>query len=115
MEINIKITRFEAEVKPIIRNDNIKAFVTWIFYFGSEQIKIYGGTIRLKPFGENDKQLLSYDPPAIGARYIKVIYFSDKALYLKLCLKTVQVYCEMTGELPNNILYENVDEDSLTI
>lgn len=103
LELNIKIIGFSAEIKPVVRQDNIKAFVTWIFQTESGVIKVYGGTIRQKPFGEDSKLILSYDPPAIGRKFIKVIFIEDKELYKKLCRHTIDLYCQLTGEIRNNI------------
>ena len=110
MDLEIKISNFEVEIKPVIRGDQIKAFVTWIFKTDSGDLKVYSGTIRLKAFGKNDKELLTYDPPAIRGRksYTKVIFMDNLDLYKRLCSYTLEKYYEASGELPNEV---SLDED----
>ncbi len=117
MELNIQITSFSVDIKPAVREDNIKAFVTWIFQTSVGEWKIYGGTIRQKPFGKNQKLLLTYDPPAIGKKFFKAFYIGDKELYKKLCKHTIEEYCKITGEVGNNFLVANEDvkEDEIPI
>lgn len=116
MELEIKITNFLVEIKPVVRSDNIKAFVTWIFQTELGVWKVYGGTIRLKPFGKNNKMLLSYDPPAFGPRFTKALFIEDKGTYIKLCDYTIKSYCTLTGEINNNILMdEGIDPDEVPI
>ncbi|OGE25312.1 hypothetical protein A3C26_00575 [Candidatus Daviesbacteria bacterium RIFCSPHIGHO2_02_FULL_39_12] len=101
LELNINITGFSAEVKPTVREDNIKAFVTWIFQTESAAVKIYGGTVRIKPFGKDGKLILTYEPPAIKTRggYIKAMFIEDKILFKRLCAHTIDLYCKLTGEV----------------
>lgn len=110
MDLNITITSFSVELKPIVRDDNIKAFVTWVFHTDQAKIKIKWGTIRLKEFGA--KKLLSYDPPAIKTRfgYSKIIFIDNLELYKSLCRATIKKFCEETGELENNVLL-NAEEE----
>ena len=117
LELNINITGFSAEIKPVIRQDNIKAFVTWIFRIDLGMIKIYGGTIREKPFGEHNKLILSYDPPAIktGRGYIKVMFIEDKQLFKTLCDYTINLYCKLTGEVRGILSAEDVNIDQIPI
>lgn len=111
LELNIKITGFSADIKPVIRQDNIRAFVTWIFQTESGVIKVYGGTIRQKPFGENSQLILSYDPPAIktGRGYIKAVFIEDKHLFKRLCDYTINLYCKQTGEVRGILSVEDVN------
>ncbi|MEK7616578.1 MAG: hypothetical protein AAB414_00810 [Patescibacteria group bacterium] len=117
LELNINLTGFSAEIKPVIRQDNIKAFVTWIFRIDLGMIKIYGGTIREKPFGEHNKLILSYDPPAIktGRGYIKVMFIEDKQLFKRLCDYTIDLYCKLTGEVRGILSVEDVNMDAIPI
>lgn len=109
MELNIKITGFSVDVKPQVREDNIKAFVTWIFHTSIGEWKIYNGTLRQKPFGKNQKLLLSYEPPAVGKRYSKVLFIDNKIFFQKLCQYTKEKYYKLTGELENN--FSTADEE----
>ena len=115
LELNINITGFSAEIKPVIRQDNIKAFVTWIFQTESGVVKVYGGTIREKPFGERSKLILSYDPPAIktGRGYIKTMFIEDKQLFKTLCDYTINEYCKLTGEVRGILSVEDVNMDEI--
>lgn len=113
MELDIHIKSVEVEVIVIARSDQIKAFVDWTFKTNTDDWKIKGGTIRYKEFGS--KKLLSYEVPAIRTRkgYKKALYIADKELYLKLCNLSVQKFCELSGELPNNVIVEeavNIDD-----
>lgn len=113
MDINIAINFFSVEIKPTIREDNIKAFVNWVFSTNKGEIKIKQGTIRLKQFGT--KELLSYDLPAVRLKvgFVKVLYIANVELYKALCEFTIKAYCQETGELPNNITLESGDEINL--
>lgn len=116
MDLEIKVTKFEADINQVVREDNIKAFVTWKFETGSGVIKIYGGTIRLKPFGEKQKMLMSYDPPAIRMKggYNKVLFIDNAELYKKLCKHTIDTYYQVTGEArPEVVTNEEVNSDDL--
>lgn len=117
LELNINITGFSADIKPVIRQDNIRAFVTWIFQTESGVLKVYGGTIRQKPFGEDSKLILSYDPPAIktGRGYIKAVFIEDKILFKRLCAHTIDLYCRLTGEARGILLVEDVNIDAIPI
>lgn len=118
LELNINISGFSADIKPVIRQDNIRAFVTWIFQTESGVIKVYGGTIRQKPFGENNKLILSYDPPAIktGRGYIKAVFIEDKHLFKRLCDFTIDEYCKLTGELRKTpSINEDVNTDEIPV
>lgn len=115
MDIDIKITGFNPEVKPIVRDDNIKAFVTWVFITDKGELKLKGGTVRLKAFGKNSKLILTYDSPAYrtGMGYVKVMFFDNKELYKQLCDFTIDKYCLLTGETRNDAVPEeeiNIDE-----
>ena len=101
MNMNINITQFTPDIKPVVRpNSNLKAFVTWIFETSEGQLKITGGTIKLKTFGESKTELLSYDGPAYkgGFKYYTVFFLNNKSLFKQLCEETIRLYCEMTGE-----------------
>lgn len=120
MEIEIKITGFEVKVKPVVREDNIKAFVDWIFNTDQGVIKIHGGTLRVKLFGKNNKELLTYDAPAIRSRsgYAKVLFIDNLEIFKKLCDYTLNEYYKITNELPNNVIFgesEDVDPESIPI
>lgn len=110
-ELNINITGFSAEIKPVVRDDNIKAFVTWIFQTESGVIKVYGGTVRVKPFGKDGKLILTYEPPAIKTRgsYIKAMFIEDKILFKRLCDYTINLYCNLTGEVRGILSVEDVN------
>lgn len=113
MDIQINITSFEVEVKAVVRNDDIKGFVTWYFNSDLGRIKITGGRIMLKTFGKNDEPRLSYDGPAIKAgygKYYKVFYLDNKEVYLKMCQASVEKYLEVTGELPNDVIFDMPDD-----
>ncbi len=115
MDIDIEIKKFTTEIKPVVRNDEIKAFVIWRFETNMGLLKITGGTIRLKPFGKYDKPILTFEGPAVRTRsgFIKVFFFDNKDFYKKLCEQTVEDYCKETGELPNKTVFSeeiNVDE-----
>src|SRR3989338_9209615 len=105
MELNIQIIGFSVDIKPTVRDDNIKAFVVWIFQTTAGEWKVYGGTIRQKPFGKNQKLLLSYDPPRVGRKYSVAFYIDEKELYKKLCNYTIDEYCKITGEVGNNFSF----------
>lgn len=114
MELEIKITNFSVEINPVVRSDNIRAFVAWIFQTDFGVWKLRSGTIRQKAFGRNEKLLLTYEPPAIGKNYIKVIFIDNKELYKKLCNYSIDEYCKLTGEIRNNIaIDENVDPNEV--
>ncbi|MBI2196128.1 hypothetical protein HYU45_00785 [Candidatus Daviesbacteria bacterium] len=117
LELNINITGFSVEVKPVIRQDNIKAFVTWIFLTESGVVKVYGGTIRIKPFGKDNKLILTYEPPAIKTRggYIKAMFIEDKQLFKTLCDYTINLYCKLTGEVRGILSPEDVNIDEIPI
>ena len=116
MDISIEIKSFFVEIRPTIREDNIKAFVNWVFSTNKGEIKIKQGTIRLKQFGK--KELLSYDLPAVRLKvgFVKVFYMGNKELYKSLCEFTIKTYCQETGELPNKItpdVGEEIDLEDL--
>ncbi|TSC85373.1 MAG: Uncharacterized protein G01um10147_1187 [Microgenomates group bacterium Gr01-1014_7] len=115
LELNINITGFSAEIKPTVREDNIKAYVTWIFKTESAAVKIYGGTIRVKPFGKDGKLILTYEPPAIRTRggYIKAMFIEDKQLFKTLCDYTINLYCKQTGEVRGILSVEDVNMDEI--
>lgn len=116
MELEIKITNFSVEITPAARSDNIRGFVVWVFQTNSGVWKLKGGTIRQKAFGRNEKLLLTYDPPAIGRNFTKVIFIDNKDLYKKLCNYSIDEYCKLTGEIRNDIaMDENVDPDEIPI
>ena len=117
LELNINITGFSAEIKPVVREDNIKAFVTWMFQTESAAIKIYGGTIRVKPFGKDNKLILTYEPPAIKTKggYIKAMFIEDKILFKTLCDYTINLYCKLTGEVRGILSAEDVNIDQIPI
>lgn len=115
MELNIQITKFSTEIKPVIRDDQIKAFVVWIFHTDLGIIKIYGGTIRKKQFGKNQKLLLTYEPPSVGRNYTKVFFIDNKEVYKQLCDFTIKEYCQITGELGNHEMNEEVDVDKILL
>lgn len=99
MELNIQITNLEIEIKPTVREDNIKAFVNLIFNSSQGDIKIKNGTLRLKSFGT--KQMLSYEVPAVKTahRYNKVFYLDNLELYKKICDAVIKEYSSVTGEV----------------
>jgi hypothetical protein len=108
MEIQINITSFEADVKPVIRDDEIKAFVTWFFESDNGKIKITGGTIKIKEFGQNKIKKLTFDGPAIKTKYgrfFKVLFIDNIPLYKQLCDYTIKKYIELSGELPPDIFW----------
>lgn len=109
MDIEIKITKFTTEIKPVVRNDEIKAFVIWRFETNMGMLKINGGTVRLKPFGKYGKPLLTFEGPAVRTRagFIKVFFFDNLELYKNLCEQTVQDYCKESGEFPNNTVFSD--------
>lgn len=115
MELDIKITSFDATIKAVIRNDNIKAFVDWIFATEIGVIKIHGGTIRLKPFGPNSTQILTFDGPAYGSHFTKVLFIDNPQFYKRLCDFTVNKYCQETGEKQYEVITEEVDINDLPI
>lgn len=113
MELNIQITGLTIEVTPVIREDNIKAFVNWTFITDSGEWKVKNGTIRIKEFGAVKK--LSYDVPAIKGkiRYNKTLFIDNLDLYKQFCKATIDKYVSLTGELPNDVSYEeevNIDD-----
>ncbi len=115
MKLDIQISDFSVKIKSVIRDDNIKGFVTWIFRTNQGDWKVYGGTIKLKSFGKNDRQLLSYDPPAYKTKggFNKAFFIDNLELYKKLCNYTVKIYCEISGELGNDIIFGNeIDKDN---
>jgi len=101
MEMNIIINQFEVEVKLVERSDNIKAFINWIFHTSEGQIKIRGGTMKLKQpkFAEEGETMLSYDVPAYRGKfkYYGVLFIDNKNLFKKLCTETMRRYCEESG------------------
>src|SRR5690348_7227001 len=105
MDIDMKITRFRVELKPVARTDAIKAFVTWYFNTDIGEIKIAGGTIKEKTFGKFNKILLSYDAPAYKTRmgYMKVLFINNKDFFKKLCDFTIDEYYRETGETRDDI------------
>lgn len=115
MDIEIIIKHFSVKVIPAVRSDSIKAFVEWVFGSNVGEIKIRGGTIRLKSFGSS-KQVLSYEPPAYGRKYQKTIFIDNKELYKKLCDYTIKKYCDITGEIVAGVeMNEDVDPDEIPI
>lgn len=94
LELDIKILKFSADINQVVREDNIKAFVTWKFETEKGLIKIYGGTIRAKKFGESEKTILSYDPPAIKTKfkYNKVLFIDNIDFFKQLCSHTIGRY-----------------------
>lgn len=115
MDIEIIIKNFSVKIIPIVRADSIKAFVEWVFGSDIGEIKIRGGTIRLKTFGSS-KQVLSYEPPTYGSKYQKAIFLDNKELYKKLCDYTIKNYCDITGKVLAGVeMNENVDPDEIPI
>lgn len=117
MNINILMSKFNVEIKPVVRHDNIKAFVTWIFKTNQGELKIRGGTIREKPFGRNGRLKKSYDPPAVKLKsgYLKAFFLDNKELYKKLCEETINGYNRETGEVPDIAIWGNeIDEKDET-
>lgn len=113
MEIKINITSFEPEVKVVVRDDDLKGFVTWIFMSDIGKVKIAGGTIRVKEFGVNKVRKLSYDVPAIktkGNRYFKVFYIDNLDIYRQLCKTTIDKYIAESGGLPEGVILDSPDE-----
>jgi hypothetical protein len=120
MEIDIKITSFEVEINPVIRNDDLKAFVKWYFISDVGKIKLVGGTIKVKTFGKNNVKKLSFDGPAIrtrGGNFFKVFYLPDLDIYKKLCQYTIDEYIKVAGELPEGVIidsgYEEVNPEDI--
>ena len=115
MELQIIIHSLEVDISAQAREDNIRAFVIWIFKTNVGDIKIKGGTIRRKEFGS--KSLLSYEPPSIKGRqgkYNRTFFMDDKQLYLKLCAYTIKRYCEESGESGQDFShYEEVNPDDI--
>ncbi|MEK7168393.1 MAG: hypothetical protein AAB778_00090 [Patescibacteria group bacterium] len=113
MELNIVIRKFELEITPVIRKDNIKGFVIWTFVTDRGELKIKGGTIRLKEFGS--KRILTYDFPAYraGFKFCKAVFMSDLELYKTLCNATVEQYCQMTGDLRSEIFEAEINLDDI--
>ena len=103
MDIEIKIFSFEVEVKPVVREDNLLAFVVWRFKTSVGDFKIDGGTIRRKPFGKNGEEIATYDGPAIRMRFgfRKVFFIDNIKLYQQLCNFTVRQYEEISGSIPS--------------
>lgn len=101
MDIDVKIQGFEAEIKPVSREDNIKAFVTWVFQTDRGVIKIHGGTIRSKAFGMEEQERLTFDGPAVRSRggFTKVFFWDEKEIYKQLCEHTTEKYYQTTGEV----------------
>lgn len=104
MELNINITSFDVEVRPVVRQDNIIAFVVWIFHTADFDIKITGCTLRRKTFSNNqtghETTLISFEPPVIKGKFksFKAFFIDNIFLYKQLCQYTMKKYCEMTGE-----------------
>lgn len=116
LELEIKITNFSVEINPVARTDNIRGFVVWVFHTDVGIWKLKGGTIRQKAFGRNENLLLTYDPPAIGRNFTKVIFIDNKELYKKLCNYSIDEYCKLTGEIRNDIaMDETINPDDLPI
>lgn len=114
LELKIKITSFSVEINLMARSDNIRAFVAWIFQTDVGVWKLRGGTIRQKPFGRNGKLLLTYDPPAIGKYFTKVIFIDNKEIYKRLCNYSIDEYCKLTGEIRNDVAMDkSVDPDEM--
>ena len=114
MELNITITAFEVEIKPVIRADEIKAFVTWYFVSNLGKIKLTGCTIKLKEFGENKVKVLTVDVPAIKFRfgkYFKAFYLPDLETFKRICRFTLDEYLKMSGELPADITIDSPSEE----
>ena len=113
MELSINITGFNSEVTAVAgRKDNIRGFADWTFSTSVGELKVKGGTIREKEFGS--RRIISYEVPAIRTGkgiYKKAFFMEDKVLYLTLCKLTVEKYCELTGEEPNNVIVEPEVED----
>lgn len=115
MELNLNVKGLTIEVTPVVRKDNIKGFVIWTFITDCGEIKVKGGTVRIKEFGS--QKLLSYDFPAYkaGFKYHKSVYMSNLELYKTLCKATVDKYCSLTGELPNEIQDEEINLDDIPL
>lgn len=116
MDIELTISRIEFIIKPILRNDNIKAFVDIILHSNLGEIKIKNGTIRLKEL--ENKTILTYEVPAIKGKYKynKILFIDNKELYVQISNEIVKQYIELAGELPNNfLLTEEVDLEDLPI
>ena len=115
MELNINIKGLEIEVTPVIRKDNIKGFIVWTFLTDNGELKIKGGTVRAKEFGS--QKLLTYDFPAYkaGFKYHKALFMSNLELYKRLCKATIEKYCSLTGEFPNEIPEEEINLDDIPL
>lgn len=114
MELNINIHSIEIEITAVARQDNILAFVDWIFKTDIGDMKLKGGTIRRKEFKSKTK--LSFDVPAIRSKggFIKAFFLDNKKVFLQLCAATVKKYCEETGELFEDFShYEEVNPDDI--
>ena len=117
MEMNIKriafqdwrIETLEIQIRPVVRGDKIISFVVWTLKTSKGDLKIRGGTIKLKelPSGE---ELLSFDAPAYraGPRYFKS-FFLESDEFRRICAETVKFYCEQTGEVPPNYIFLDGD------
>lgn len=115
MDIELIIKHFSVKIIPTVRADSIKAFVEWVFGSNMGEIKIRGGTIRLKSFGDS-KEVLSYEPPAYGKKYQKAIFIDNKEFYKKLCDYTINKYCDITGEILAGVeMNEDIDPDEIQI
>lgn len=111
---NWNLRSLDIAIRPVIRGDKIKAFITWIFKTTQGDLIIKGFTIRLKEL-HSGIEVLSCDAPAYKAagQFRKSFFFDNKDLYKHLCVETVRQYCKLTGELEPEYIYLDEAERSL--
>lgn len=110
MNIEIKITELVIETTAIVGNkNNIRGFFVWKFKSNIGQVIVRGGTIREKVFGS--KRLLSCEPPCYGFKYHKAFIIENIEMYKEMCEETIKSYCKNSGTLPNDVVYEQHEEE----
>ncbi|EKD57593.1 MAG: hypothetical protein ACD_57C00220G0002 [uncultured bacterium] len=116
MKLNINITEFEPLVTPVVRPDQIIAYVVWIFHTSAGDIKITGCTLRRKTFEESKTTVISFEPPAIRGKlkFFKTLYIGNPDLYKQLCQYTKKKYCELTGE-PDEDYEESISPEDIPL
>lgn len=113
---NWGLRSLEIALRPVIRGDKIKAFVTWTFKTTQGDLIIKGLTIRQKEL-HTGVEVLSCDAPAYRAagQFRKSFFLDNKDLYKYLCMETVRQYCKLTGELePEYIYFDERDRSLIT-
>lgn len=106
---NFRADTVEIGMRPVVRSDKIRAFVVWTFKTLGGDLKIRGGTVRVKKLSGGE-EILAYDAPAYFAGRYRKSFFWESEDYKRLCDETIKFYCHLTGENLPNYVYMGKEE-----